>query len=129
MGGLGEALDGGQPAIPGAGQVGHGPRGLVEPVGVHPEQDLPALLPPDDQPGVLEHDEVLGDGLPGEGDLIRQRAGGGLTSLDEEVETKYFPIIPTAFRNDLFVFGSKIGNPAGDGQIGAPDYKDLYVAQ
>jgi peptide/nickel transport system substrate-binding protein len=50
-------------------------------------------------------------------------------SLDEEVETKYFPIIPTAFRNDLFVFGSKIGNPAGDGQIGAPDYKDLYVAQ
>ncbi|NYD42092.1 ABC transporter substrate-binding protein [Nocardioides panaciterrulae] len=50
-------------------------------------------------------------------------------SLDEEIETKYFPIIPTAFRNDLFVFGSKIGNPAGDGQIGAPNYKDLYVQQ
>ena len=50
-------------------------------------------------------------------------------SLDEEIETKYFPILPTAFRNDLFVFGSKIGNPAGDGEIGAPDYKDLFVKQ
>jgi peptide/nickel transport system substrate-binding protein len=49
--------------------------------------------------------------------------------VDEEIGTKYFPIIPTAFRNDLYVFGSKIGNPTGDGQIGAPDYKDLYVMQ
>ena len=50
-------------------------------------------------------------------------------AVDEEIGTKYFPIIPTAFRNDLYVFGSKIGNPVGDGQIGAPDYKDLYVMQ
>ena len=50
-------------------------------------------------------------------------------AVDEEIGTKYFPIIPTAFRNDLYVFGSKIGNPSGDGQIGAPDYKDLYVMQ
>jgi peptide/nickel transport system substrate-binding protein len=50
-------------------------------------------------------------------------------ALDEEMETKYFPIIPTAFRNDLFVFGSKIGNGVGDGSIGAPYYKGLYVAQ
>ncbi len=50
-------------------------------------------------------------------------------AVDEEIGTKYFPIIPTAFRNDLYVFGSKIGNPTGDGQIGAPDYKDLYVMQ
>jgi peptide/nickel transport system substrate-binding protein len=27
------------------------------------------------------------------------------------------------------MFGSKIGNPSGDGQMGAPNYKDLYVAQ
>ena len=59
--------------------------------------------------------------------LNEQAAAWG--DLDQEIETKYFPIIPTAFRNDLFVFGSKIGNPAGDGQMGAPDYKDLYVAQ
>ena len=50
-------------------------------------------------------------------------------ALDEKVMTEYFPIIPTAFRNDLFVFGSKIGNPTGDGALGAPNYKDLYVMQ
>ena len=50
-------------------------------------------------------------------------------ALDEEIMTDYFPIIPTAFRNDLFVFGSMIGNPTGDGSIGAPNYKDLYVMQ
>ena len=49
--------------------------------------------------------------------------------LDEKIMTEYFPIIPTAFRNDLFVFGTKIGNPTGDGSIGAPNYKDLYVIQ
>ena len=50
-------------------------------------------------------------------------------ALDQEMETKYFPIIPTAFRNDLFVFGSKIGNGVGDGSIGAPYYKGLFVNQ
>ena len=50
-------------------------------------------------------------------------------ALDEEIMTDYFPIIPTAFRNDLFVFGSKIGNPTGDGALGAPNYKDVYVMQ
>ena len=50
-------------------------------------------------------------------------------ALDEKIMTEYFPIIPTAFRNDLFVFGTKIGNPTGDGSIGAPNYKDLYVMQ
>jgi peptide/nickel transport system substrate-binding protein len=50
-------------------------------------------------------------------------------ALDEKIGTEYFPIIPTAFRNDLFVFGSKIGNGVGDGAIGAPYYKALYVTQ
>ena len=36
-------------------------------------------------------------------------------ALDEQIVTEYFPIIPTAFRNDLFAFGEKIGNPTGDG--------------
>lgn len=49
--------------------------------------------------------------------------------LDEEIGTKYFPLIPTAYRNDLFTFGSKIGYPSGDGSIGAPYYKGLYVTQ
>jgi peptide/nickel transport system substrate-binding protein len=49
--------------------------------------------------------------------------------LDEDLSTEFFPIIPTAFRNDLYAFGSKIGNPTGDGSIGAPNYKDLFVMQ
>jgi peptide/nickel transport system substrate-binding protein len=50
-------------------------------------------------------------------------------ALDEKIGTEYLPLIPTAFRNDLFVFGEKIGNPTGDGQIGAINYKDIFVAQ
>jgi peptide/nickel transport system substrate-binding protein len=50
-------------------------------------------------------------------------------SLDEKIGTEYFPLIPTAFRNDLFMFGSSVGNPAGDGSIGAPYYKGLYVSE
>ena len=50
-------------------------------------------------------------------------------ALDEKIGTEYFPSIPTAFRNDLFVFGERIGNPSGDGSIGAPNYKDLFVIQ
>jgi peptide/nickel transport system substrate-binding protein len=50
-------------------------------------------------------------------------------ALDEKIGTEFFPIIPTAFRNDLFVFGSKIGYGTGDGAIGAPYYKGLFVTQ
>ncbi len=49
--------------------------------------------------------------------------------LDEQVMTDYFPIIPTAYVNKLFVFGADIGNPTGDGSMGTPNYKDLYVVQ
>lgn len=49
--------------------------------------------------------------------------------LDEDLSTEYFPIIPTAFRNDLFAFGEQIGYGVGDGSIGAPYYKGLYVKQ
>ena len=69
-------------------------------------------------------DEI--DKIPG---LPLEEQADAWGSLDEKVGTEYFPIIPTAFRNDLYVFGSKIGNPTGDGQIGAPNYKDLYVIQ
>lgn len=48
--------------------------------------------------------------------------------LDEDIAMADFPLIPTAFRNDLFVHGERIGNFFGDGSIGAPNYKDLYVA-
>jgi peptide/nickel transport system substrate-binding protein len=59
--------------------------------------------------------------------LDEQAAAWG--ALDEEIATEYFPIIPTAFRNDLFAYGTKIGSFAGDGSIGAPYYKNLFVVQ
>ncbi len=86
MGGLSEAFDGLEPPIPLPGDLGHGPAGLVEAVDIHLEKDLPALLPATDEPGLLEHDQVLGDGLAGEGDLARQPTGAGLTPLDKEIE-------------------------------------------
>lgn len=50
-------------------------------------------------------------------------------ALDERIGTEFFPIIPTAFRNELFVFGSQIGNGVGDGVLAAPNYKDIFIAQ
>ncbi|MGH3337160.1 MAG: ABC transporter substrate-binding protein, partial [Nocardioides sp.] len=50
-------------------------------------------------------------------------------ALDEKIGTEYFPLIPTAFRNSLFAFGSKIGNGLGDGSIGSIYYKGLYVSE
>ncbi len=47
--------------------------------------------------------------------------------LDERIMTEYFPVIPIAYVNRLFVFGTRVGNPSGDGSIGAVNYKDLYV--
>jgi peptide/nickel transport system substrate-binding protein len=49
--------------------------------------------------------------------------------LDEQVMTDFFPLVPTAYVNRLFVFGADIGNPTGDGSMGTPNYKDLYVVQ
>jgi peptide/nickel transport system substrate-binding protein len=58
--------------------------------------------------------------------LDEQAAAWG--ALDEKIGTEYLPIIPTAYVNDLYVFGEAIGNPTGDGALGAPNFKDLYIA-
>ncbi len=47
--------------------------------------------------------------------------------LDETIMSDYFPIIPTAYVNHLFVFGTGVGNPSGVGSMASPNYKDLYV--
>ena len=62
-------------------------------------------------------------------DLPAGRAGRtrGAT-IDKKVLTDYLPIIPTAFRNDLYMFGEQIGNPMGD-PFGAPYYKGIFVNQ
>src|SRR5579859_6744986 len=88
VGNLSEAFDGVEPPIPLPGDLGHGPGGLVEAVGIDPEEDLAALLSAADQPGLFQHDQVLGDGLTGEGDLARQPTGAGLTPLDEEIRSE-----------------------------------------
>lgn len=49
--------------------------------------------------------------------------------LDELIGTKYLPMIPTAYRNDLFGAGSKIGGFTGDAAMSAIYYKDLFVIQ
>jgi peptide/nickel transport system substrate-binding protein len=48
-------------------------------------------------------------------------------ALDKEVETKYYPAINLGYINNLFTYGSKIGNFNNDSAIGAPDYRDIYV--
>jgi peptide/nickel transport system substrate-binding protein len=57
--------------------------------------------------------------------LEEQAAAWG--DLDEMIGTEYLPIIPTAYRNDLFGAGSKIGGFTGDAAMSAINYKDLYV--
>jgi peptide/nickel transport system substrate-binding protein len=47
--------------------------------------------------------------------------------LDELIGTKYLPLIPTAYRNDLFGAGAKIGGFSGDAAMSAINYKDLFV--
>jgi len=86
VGGFGEALYRVEPPIPLVGDFDHGPGGLVEAVGIYPVEDLAALLSAADQLGLFEHDQVLGDGLTGKGDLARQPTGAGLTPPDEEIE-------------------------------------------
>ncbi len=48
-------------------------------------------------------------------------------ALDKTIMQTYFPLIPIAYVNRLFVFGDRVGNPSGDGSMGMPNYKDLYV--
>jgi hypothetical protein len=59
VGRFGQALDGGQAPVPLRGEVGHGPGGLVEAVGLDLVEHLSTLLAPADQPGLLQHHEML----------------------------------------------------------------------
>ncbi|UFN45475.1 ABC transporter substrate-binding protein [Nocardioides okcheonensis] len=48
-------------------------------------------------------------------------------ALDEKIMSTWFPVIPIAYINRLFVFGTDVGNPSGDSSMGTPNYKDLYL--
>lgn len=75
-----------------------------------------------DEPEVDDEIERIGT-LP----LEEQADAWGV--LDERLGTEFLPLIPTSYINNLYAFGSAIGNPAGDSSLGAPDFKDLYVEQ
>jgi hypothetical protein len=83
---FGEPFDRGEAPVPLRGQVGHGPGGLVEAVGLYLVENLPALFMAADQPGPLEHHQVLGDGLAGERHVAGQPAGADVTVTDQEIE-------------------------------------------
>jgi peptide/nickel transport system substrate-binding protein len=61
--------------------------------------------------------------------LPLEEQAGAWGDLDEMIGTEYLPIIPTAYRNDLFGAGSKIGGFTGDAAMSAINYKDLYVVK
>ena len=50
-------------------------------------------------------------------------------ALDKKILTDYYPAIPMYYQNFLFPFGKKIGGYSGDGEIAAPNYKNLFVMQ
>ncbi|KRE92223.1 hypothetical protein ASG76_17350 [Nocardioides sp. Soil774] len=91
---------------------------------------LPPLLKPGaayntahfDEPAVTEEMERIAT-------LPAKEQPGAWGELDERIMKTWFPIIPTGYVNRLFVFGDHVGNPAGDGSTGTPDYKDLYVVR
>src|ERR1700748_2591090 len=84
--GFGEPLDRAESLVPLCAELADGRGGLVEALGFHLVEDLPALLAPADQPGPLEHDQVLGDGLPSERHPPGQPAGADRAVADQEVE-------------------------------------------
>jgi len=71
---FGEPFDHGEPPVPLRGELSHGLSGLVKAVGLDLVENLPALLAPADQPGLLEYDQMFGDGLAGERDPASQPA-------------------------------------------------------
>lgn len=91
-----------------------------------------AILPPllaQDAPFNLSHfaEAAAGAAMDDIATLPTGDQAAAWGDLDEAIMTTWFPIIPTAYANQLFVFGTEVGNPSGDGSMGAPNYKDLFV--
>ncbi len=83
---FGHPLDRGEPPVPLRGELSHGLRRLVKAVGFYLVENLPALLVTANEPGPLEHDQMLGDCLPGEGHPDCQPAGADPAVADDEIE-------------------------------------------
>lgn len=54
---------------------------------------------------------------------------GAWGDLDEQIGTEFFPLIPLAYRNELYGAGSAIKNFLGDAAMSSINFRDLYVQQ
>ena len=59
--------------------------------------------------------------------LAEQPAAWG--DLDEMIMQDYFPVVNIGYLNNLFAWGSKIGNFQNDGAQGYPDFRGMYVME
>lgn len=86
VGYLGQTLDRVESLVPLRGQIGHGPGGLVETVGIHLVENFSTLLSAAHQSHPFQHDQMSGNRLPGEWHLAGQPPCAGLTIDDDQVE-------------------------------------------
>ncbi len=54
---------------------------------------------------------------------------GAWADLDKEITTKHYPMVNVGYINQLSAYGSRIGGYTHDTQIGAPNYRDIFVKQ
>lgn len=72
-------------------------------------------------------EDVIDERIAGVAELPIEDQAAEWGAIDEQIQTEFFPAVPTAYYNQLFAFGSKVGNPSGDEALGAPNYKNLFV--
>src|SRR3954452_15419874 len=84
--GLGEALDGTEPDVPGVCDRRQCSRRFVEPAGLDAEQHFTTGPVAADEPGLLEDTKVLDHGLTGERHLLGEGAGRSRALLHKDVE-------------------------------------------
>ena len=72
-------------------------------------------------------EDAIDERIAGVAELPIEEQAAEWGAIDEQIQTEFFPAVPTAYYNQLFAFGSKIGNPSGDEALGAPNYKNLFV--
>lgn len=70
---------------------------------------------------------AINEAIEGVAELPIEEQADAWGDIDEQIMTEYFPVIPTNYYNNLFTFGTKIGNPSGDEALGAPNYKNVFV--
>ncbi len=84
--GFGEPLVRLETLVPLVGQLRHGEGCVVEPLRDDAKANLASLLLTADRPSLLEHHQMLDDGLATERHVLGQRARRGRTALDEQID-------------------------------------------